>query len=58
MVNDSLQFFGLGCHGILMTVVIGMAYRRNSSKNSDGSGSRLDSDDMALTQVQGPPRQR
>jgi hypothetical protein len=29
------------CHGSLMTVAIGMAYRRGSADNSDGSGSRL-----------------
>jgi hypothetical protein len=29
------------CRGILMTVAIRMAYRRGSSENSDGSGSRL-----------------
>jgi hypothetical protein len=29
------------CRGILMTVAIGMAYRRGSSENSDGFGSRL-----------------
>jgi hypothetical protein len=49
---------GANSRGILMIVAIGMAYRRGSSKNSDGFGSRLGSDNMTLTQVQGPPRRR
>jgi hypothetical protein len=40
---------GANCRGILMTVAIGIAYRRGSSENSDGSSSRLGSDDVTLT---------
>jgi hypothetical protein len=49
---------GANCHGILMIVAIGMAYREGSSEYSDGSSLGLGSGDTTLTQVQGPPSQR
>jgi hypothetical protein len=46
---------GVNYCGILRTVALGMAYRRGSLENNDGSDSRLGSEDTTRTQVQGPP---